>query len=194
MSEKAENKLQSQIKNITSSDLFLAFIEPKKFATEQVLNFIKNNLSDENLKKLVKKSMSELCDVLPTEKIIEIEIHMLEEGEEKHVQNLREQCYKTLEEYKQKRIKPISHRFAILTILNNQIYDFIKGDYINLNDYYINYIMPFKDVFLDLDWALAYNNKPILILEEHTKYLIEEFINNNQNKIDEKAYQKIFKP
>lgn len=186
---------KKDIQTITSDNLFLAFIEPKKFATEKMLDFIRNNLSDENLKQIMKSSMDELCDILPTEKIIEVELKIDEEGEDKHIQSLRKDCFKTLEEYKEKRIKPLSHSFAILTIIDNKIYDFASKQYIDLNDYYINYITPFKEIFLDSDWTLSYNSEGevIIILSSETKELIEMFINENQNKIDENAIRKMLK-
>lgn len=190
-----ETLTKQDINNINGDNIFLAFIEPKKFATEKMLDFIKNNLSDENLKQIMKKSIDELSDLLPTEKLIELELKILEEGEEKHIGELRKNCFQKLEEYKSNRIKPLSHRFAILTVANNKLYDFIEANYITLDEYYINYLTPFNDIFLAPDWSFINDNEGniILTLSEQTRDLMNLYIKENQNIIDENAYQKIFK-
>ena len=184
---------EKDIENITGSNLFLALIEPKKFATKEVIDFCNHNLTRENieenlnsaLEKLKKTDMNSYVDALD-----EIE----DRGLENIITELQLEYFERLQNYKEARRIVTSTSLAFIAPINNKLYDFIDSSYLDLNEYYINYAVSFDTYFTEEDWQFVCFNKQGIIklsFNNEIAFIIDLFWEENKNKIDSKASQKI---
>lgn len=186
---------EKDVKNITGENLFLALIEPKKFATQEVIDFCKNNLTKENIKEILNSSLEEM-----KKQDLNSYFNALEDIEKRGIENviaeLQLEYFERLEKYKENREIVTSSSLAFLALINNKLYDFIDSSYIDLNEYYINYAEPFNKYFENKDWDFTFFKKQNLIkisFNEEIDFIIDLFWGENIDKIDENAKNKIMK-
>lgn len=174
--------------NIDTNKLYLALIESKKLCTPETIKSIKNITDEKRIRKLINEMLEELPQKEREEVILEIQM----QGEDEFIKDIQRSLFCEIESAKNMRTKPISVSIAVLTLTDNVIYDLVTNLPLDLDENYINYVIPFNDIFLDKDYEITFkDDKPIILLTETGKKVYDVFWQKNSTKIDENAIEKI---
>ena len=185
-----ENKIKTEdITKINKDTLFLSFIESKECSDLQIETYINEKLSHDKLKKIMEETEAEMSDKE------EIELELMMQGEYNFIKEIKKDIFELLKFIKENRTSPLFPEIAVLTCINDQIYNFNTLSFIKEENYYINCAIPFSQILEDDDWNIIYNinEKTMKIAFNVDKETLFKLFYDQYSKIiDEKASSKIY--